>query len=101
MALFSCPLALNQSAEDICLMQLLCKLDAQQSKIDSLLCTAILGCSAGLGLILGLRPQVILACFEQPQKCKCFGGYLLLVLPSLLISPWSGAESGILIHGTW
>ena len=57
----------------------MCKQHAQQNKLDSILCTAILGFSGNLGQTLGLWPRVILECQRQPRLFMCRGGYLLRV----------------------
>ena len=70
-------LCLSYCAKDIHTVQnFLCKKYTQQNKLDSLLCTAILGFSGNLGWTLGLRPRLIIGCLTQPRLCMCRGGYL-------------------------
>ena len=70
---------LSYCAEDVHTVQkILCKWHAQKNKLDSLLCTAILGIPGNLEWALGLRPWVILGYLRQPRLCMCRRGYLVL-----------------------
>ena len=62
---------LSSCAKDIHIVpKFLCECGAPQNRLDSLLCTAILGCSGNLGLTLGLWPWVML-CSSRQLDCAC------------------------------
>ena len=71
------------------------KITSSVDQLDSILCTAIFGCSANLGCTLSPRPRVTLRCLIQPQNCLCRGGYLLHKhllashFKTMRISPWT------------